>query len=218
MNKCKTCNIQHDGSFGSGIFCSRKCANTRKYSLETRDKISKSLRKSTESFIRYTKKCETCSIEFEIQNSSQHKKNKRFCCRTCARINNNKFRSISGGIKSAASQNRRSKNEIYFAELCYKMFSDIETNVPKFNGWDADIIINDIKTAILWNGKWHYEKITKQHSVEQVQNRDRIKINEIQKFGYKPYIIKDMGKYDKAFVENEFNKFIAGSDSQTPAS
>lgn len=37
-----------------------------------------------------------------------------------------------------------------------------------FNGWDADIIIEDLKIAILWNGKWHYEKITEKHSVSQV--------------------------------------------------
>ena len=79
-----------------------------------------------------------------------------------------------------------------------------------FNGWDADVIIEDIKTAILWNGKWHYVQLTEKHSVKQVQNRDSIKIEEIIKSGYTPYIIKDMGKYNPAFVEEEFNKFIAG--------
>ena len=77
-----------------------------------------------------------------------------------------------------------------------------------FNGWDADIILPKIKYAILWNGKWHYEQIKKQHSVEQVQNRDNIKINEIKKCGWVPYVIKDMGKYNKAFVNEQFNIFI----------
>jgi hypothetical protein len=27
--KCKRCDIDHDGSFGSGVFCSRACANSR---------------------------------------------------------------------------------------------------------------------------------------------------------------------------------------------
>ncbi len=40
-------------------------------------------------------------------------------------------------------------------------------------------------------------------------NRDKIKIKEIINCGYTPYIIKDMGKYDPKFVEEEFNKFIA---------
>jgi hypothetical protein len=59
----------------------------------------------------------------------------------------------------------------------------------------------------MWNGVWHYKKITEKHSVEQVQNRDRIKIKEIKKCGYEPYIIKDMGKYNPQFVEEEFEKF-----------
>jgi hypothetical protein len=80
-------------------------------------------------------------------------------------------------------------------------------NEPIFNGWDADVILPIQKIAILWNGKWHYEKITKKHSVEQVQNRDKIKLDEINHLGYDSYIIKDLGKFNKKFVENEFHKF-----------
>lgn len=118
---------------------------------------------------------------------------------------------ISNGAKKSVlvqSENRRSKNEKLFCKLCEEHFTNVENNKPIFNGWDADVIIHDIKVAILWNGKWHYEKITKKHSVEQVQNRDNIKIKEITNSGYIPYVIKDMGKYNKEFVENEFNKFL----------
>ena len=73
-----------------------------------------------------------------------------------------------------------------------------------FNGWDADVIIEDIKYAILWNGPWHYRKITEEHSVEQVQNRDKIKIHEIEQAGYTPYVIKDNGSYNPEFVEQQF--------------
>ena len=106
--------------------------------------------------------------------------------------------------------NRRSKNEKLFCELCEQHFTNVENNKPIFNGWDADIIVHDNKTAVLWNGKWHYEKLTEKHSVSQVQNRDRIKMTEITKFGYTPYVIKDMGKFDEEFVKSEFQKFIAG--------
>ena len=52
------------------------------------------------------------------------------------------------------------------------------------------------------------QKITKKHSVSQVQNRDEIKINEIINCGYTPYIIKDMGRYNPIFVNEEFEKFL----------
>jgi len=113
-----------------------------------------------------------------------------------------------GGRATRDLEIRRSKNEIYFADLCNKNFKDIKTNEAMFNGWDADIVIEDLKVAVMWNGVWHYKKITKNHSVKQVQNRDRLRIIEIEKMGYIPYIIKDMGKYNPLFVENQFNKFL----------
>lgn len=39
--KCNKCNIEHDGSFGSGKYCSRSCANSRIFSDDA--KLKKSL-------------------------------------------------------------------------------------------------------------------------------------------------------------------------------
>ena len=77
-----------------------------------------------------------------------------------------------------------------------------------FNGWDADIILVDFKLAILWNGPWHYKKVTKSHSLAQVQTRDLIKLNEIQKCGFTPYIIEDMSKASSDKVLKEFNLLL----------
>jgi len=77
-----------------------------------------------------------------------------------------------------------------------------------FNGWDADVIIEDLKIAILWNGIWHYKKVNIKHSLLQVQTRDKFKIEQIIKCGYTPYVIKDVGKHNANFVKEEFDKFI----------
>lgn len=66
----------------------------------------------------------------------------------------------------------------------------------------------DLKIAVLWNGIWHYKKVAKNHSVKQVQSRDGLKLKEIEKAGYASYIVKDMGKHDVKFVEEEFRKFL----------
>ena len=66
-------------------------------------------------------------------------------------------------------------------DLVKEKFPLTLSNVPMFNGWDADVIIPELKIAVLWNGNWHHKKITKKHSVLQVQNRDRIKIKEIER-------------------------------------
>jgi hypothetical protein len=44
--KCEKCGKEHDGSFGSGRFCSRKCANSRIRTLEIKEKISKGVKRS----------------------------------------------------------------------------------------------------------------------------------------------------------------------------
>ena len=66
----------------------------------------------------------------------------------------------AGGLKSSSNLNRRSKNEILFAEFLKRIISpeEIYFNENMFNGFDADIIIPSIKLAILWNGIWHLKK------------------------------------------------------------
>lgn len=192
ITKCKKCNkeIIHS-KHTKRVFCSKECNNHIKDN-------------SNERIITI---CKNCNNKFEHLKS----KKRIFCSQSCVTLYYNRTtdRCVRAGLKSCSVQkeNRRSKNEIYFAELCKKLFNNVTVNEQIFNGWDADVILNDQKIAVLWNGKWHYNKIKKDHSVKQVQNRDRIKINEIKKCGYSPYIIKDMGKFNKEFVEKEFEKF-----------
>jgi len=186
-------------------FCSRSCSNRRVHSTETKNKISLSLLSLQRKILKQPIECSVCKkLTF----------NKKVCSKICqgkllhlVHPNLASKAGILGGIISATRQNRRSKNEIYFAELCCQKFLDTKTNEPMFNGWDADVIIPSLKVAILWNGPWHYRKITAKHSLEQVQNRDAIKIREIIKAGFIPYIIRDNGKSSKLFVESQFKIF-----------
>ncbi|MCK9293269.1 hypothetical protein M0P25_04300 [archaeon] len=92
--------------------------------------------------------CKYCGKEF-----IPRRKTTQFCSRSCTTTYNN-YNGLGkkAGLASVKSQDKRSKNEIYFSELCEKYFHNIETNKQIFNGWDADIIIHDIKYAVLWNG------------------------------------------------------------------
>lgn len=153
--------------------------------------------------------CPVCNIEF---------KPKRFdiklCSRKCSQeySRREEYKEIAqkngskGGKVSATSQSRRSQNEIYFAEKCEAYFGkeNVTTNEPYFDGWDADVIIHKEKLAIAWNGRFHYKQLMKSQSLEQVQARDRVKTAVINKYGYRFYVIKDMGKYDRDFVDQEF--------------
>ena len=154
--------------------------------------------------------CPSCKKEFQPTRSSI-----KMCSMTCSiaftRTPEYRKNAIQNGSKggkvSATKQSKRSKNEIYYAELCQEYFT-ITTNEPFFDGWDADVIIHEQKIAVLWNGAWHYKQISKTQQLTQVQARDRVKTAIINKYGYTPYVIKDMGKYDKQFVEEQFAIFM----------
>jgi len=213
--KCKNCNKKDTvkySKYTSGEFCSKKCSksySTKNNRSEINKKISKTLIEKCSGHENVKINCETCKNEFKVE---WRRRERRFCSIGCASTYRNIVLGVGriAGLASAKSQseNKRSKNEIHFAEMCIDYFDKVLTNESIFNGWDADVIIEDIKVAVLWNGKWHYEKITESHSVKQVQNRDKIKIKEIKIKGYTPYVIKDMGKENKKFVKKEFKVFI----------
>lgn len=46
---CNTCNKEHDGTYGSGKYCCRKCANTRVRTNEVKQKISESVKQGIQS-------------------------------------------------------------------------------------------------------------------------------------------------------------------------
>ena len=186
----------------SVYFCSRSCANRRIHSEETKNKIRQTLTKpripkpiKPKKMVELT--CKECNNKFIVEFKDR---NRVVCSRKCS--------ATIAGKQSVIKQSRRSKNEAYFAELCKLKFDKVLTNEQIFNGWDADVILPTQKIAVLWNGIWHYKQIQKNNSLEQIQNRDKIKLQEIKSCGYTPYIIKDMGGYDKKFVENKFEEFI----------
>lgn len=209
QHRCECCGKIMTEYYGSGKFCSRECANSRKHSQETKEKIRNSIKNHSSKAYHnlkiqeYNKNPNKCSIcGKDIPYELRHRKT---CSEECLK------KSLSNAGKTSSSRViKRSKSEIEFCNLCEEYFGKDKVihNEPMFNGWDADIIIPELKIAILWNGPWHYRKVTKKHNLIQVQNRDKIKIKEIKSCGYIPYIIKDTGKYNKNKINKEFNKFI----------
>ena len=56
----------------------------------------------------------------------------------------------------------------------------------------ALIVIPSKHVAILWNGPWHYKEMPlSNHSLAQVQNRDRIKIHLFESMGWKVFVFED---------------------------
>lgn len=209
-NACKTFEKEKLFPRKNRYFCSIGCQNSNKRSDDFKERLRDKQNKihlasgtsTTNSCRIFFNKCVCCHNIFVAK-----KKEKKTCSANCLFIIRSANSKISGKI-SVAKRTLRSKNEILFANLCGWFFEKIETNKPIFNGWDADVIVHDLKIAVLWNGPWHYRKITQVHSLEQVQNRDKIKTMEIIKYGYLPYVIRDNGKHDELFVQDQFLNFI----------
>ena len=187
------------------FYCSRSCANTRTHSEETKKKISDSLHEYNHTEKKF---CLDCGAKLDRRTDSGY-------CKKCYhkhRVYSDETREklSKAGKKSAyvQQQTKRSKNEIGFCELCMNYFKNVRHNENMFNGWDADVILEDYKIAVLWNGPWHYKQISKTISLECIQNRDKIKVKEIKNCGYYPYIIKDLGKYNEKKITEEFDKFV----------
>ncbi len=90
MKSCENCGTEHDGTYGSGRFCSTKCSrgfSTKNKRLEINEKISKSLTKEP-----LIKVCEKCKKDFKAKRSS------RFCSRSC------KSKSLSAESRNKISE------------------------------------------------------------------------------------------------------------------
>lgn len=80
MKLCENCNSTHDGSYGSGRFCTNKCA--RGFSTkEKRKDINKSVSNKLKKHKIISKHCEHCAVMFEY---SSGEKNRKFCSIKCS--------------------------------------------------------------------------------------------------------------------------------------
>lgn len=147
--------------------------------------------------------CVDCKGKFTSIKKNWHQKKKY--CPKCLFERKSKHGTEQGKRQTS---NMRSANEIAFAKLCKEKFDSVLENAKLFDGWDADVVLTDQKVAVLWNGPWHYKQIKSRHNLQKVQNRDAIKIKEIEKAGYKAYVIRDDGSSNTRFVKSEFDKFV----------
>jgi hypothetical protein len=215
---CQICNVEFTTKNKVQIFCSLKCSSSRmkkdgsdyeyftKYSdmaKKNADKrnLNKTLLKNS------IRQCLYCNKGYTPKKNIQ-----KYCSRICSSIDLS-FKIKTGIIKT--NSNNRGKGEIYLSELCINYFGndDILCNEKIFkdkNGglWDADIVIKSLKTAILYDGIFHHKQVKKNHKLKQIQSRDKIKRTIIIENGYKFYTINDLDKFNKNFVEDQFNLFI----------
>lgn len=74
---CEHCGKEHDGSFGSGRFCCKPCANTRSHSEEAKLKCSATLKLTYAKIEQEGRTCENCGAIYHSKDIA------RKCCFNC---------------------------------------------------------------------------------------------------------------------------------------
>ncbi|MFA6198876.1 MAG: hypothetical protein WC679_00505 [Bacteroidales bacterium] len=197
-NKCQQCSVNLSYKQRNNKFCSNTCSaqHINKNRVENGYYITNEHKLKTSNTLKNKPKILKTNIQFltckfchklYIYTKMNKDVSLSFCSKNCFHIHRSNI------AKNTASKTiKRSKQEIELYNLCKNHFTNVTNNTQFFNGWDADILIHDINLAILWNGPWHYQEMKGlQHSLKQVQNRDNIKINEIQKLGWNYIIFED---------------------------
>ena len=192
MKVCPKCNITHQKS---GKFCSPSCANSRgprteEFKNAVRAKLAgvPTGKKGITLVDRIEKQCLHCNgIFLTTEKELNYRKNM-----TCGNKECIKAACREAGKRSASNRKTRSADEVKLYEYCVSEFPKSESNLIIADGWDADIVIPDHKIAILWNGPWHYKDMKmKNHSLAQVQTRDKIKTKLFESLGWTVIVYED---------------------------
>lgn len=224
---CEKCGKLHNGTFGSGRFCSRSCANKHKHSKETINRIKNSVRKTYKNKLSDhklsddldTRICVICNKEFKIK----HKYTRQTCSTKCKGILITKIKKqhgtlkVSGGYRQNA--NRRyggfykgmwcdSRWELAFLIYCL----DNKINIIKCNEYFEYILNNkthryypDFKINNVYyeiKGRWRQNLNNKLNSVRAKGFEIKLVVKEDMKpyleYCYKKYKIKNLEVlYDK---------------------
>lgn len=216
---CENCENKHDGTYGSGRFCSNKCArgfSTKNKRQEINQKVSFFLRKNKSEYL-YTRNCITCSKEFTTK-----KENKKYCCVKCAqkKIYTDEEKKRKSDIQKKLvsegrhvgwqTRNKRSYAELFFENVLINnnINFSVEFKINKRNlgfnnasNYFLDFYLHDYNIDLEIDGK--------QHEQPERKKNDNIRDEALTKYGITVYRIKWKNpKYNENYIKNEINKFL----------
>lgn len=216
--KCESCDVEHDGKYGSGRFCSSKCArgfSTKNNREEINKKVSEKMRgrgAGIESSI-----CPNCQLQFE----DRIKKNRKFCSKRCARMYNGnteqtkeKLRKIMlEKVKNGTHigwKSRKGKQpsypERFFMDVLENSKIKYEHELP-CGKYFIDLAIKEKMIALEIDGKQHQYTDRKEKDLEKdkylVDNGwkvYRIQWKSINNLGGKIYIKEQIDSFLKFYI------------------
>ena len=158
MKRCIKCNKEHDGTFGSGKYCSVKCANSRTFSEESKKKKSEANKNQTPWNVGIkwgstTSKCLHCGEDI-VHWKSTPKKYHAEC-----------WLKVSGGHRKGSGVGKSGWYKGYWCDSSYELawiIYQLEHNKPFER--------NKVRYEYNWNGK------IKEYIPDFIQNGEVIEI------------------------------------------
>lgn len=153
---CEICDkpsYKHKGNYekNKNHFCSLKCANI----YQKRNKLV------------FT--CKTCKEEFKWSKSRISQANPTYCSTEC-RYKDKDFMQQCSLKGNLAQINKKGLNRLELAggEILQKLGINHETQVPMFSKFVVDVLIEDKKLVIQWDGEyWHTKEKRKKLDMSQ---------------------------------------------------
>lgn len=129
IKKCENikCENTHDGSFGSGRFCNRNCANSRSWDKKDKLKKSKSAKSSKKVLnankLRVQTKieniCKFCGDKFNVPQSNSHR---QYCSRQCYLDDPNSHKGKGlGGYRKGSGRGKSGWYKGYWCDSTYEL-------------------------------------------------------------------------------------------------
>ena len=122
-HQCETCGAVMTTFYGSGRFCSKTCANTRKHSNDTRQKISASVKTSFDSnapglYYEHPKQCIVCGATIPYERRKSNLCGSRECLHK--RISDGS-KGRSGGVRPGAGYGKHGCYKGYYCDSTYEL-------------------------------------------------------------------------------------------------
>lgn len=156
---CIRCNKEHDGTFGSGKFCSRKCANSRTWTKEDKEKKQKSI--NDRLFSEGIKWC-----DYGCRQHAKFRLNAgKYCCsehyNSCKAVRNKNSlglkQSYVDGIKKVIFDDdmRRTSSD----SKRKRLLKEFEENIVDILSYGSNVKNDTIKKYLVKLEIWKYECI-----------------------------------------------------------
>lgn len=210
--KCENCNNEHNGTYGSGRFCSNKCArgfSTKEKRKQINEKVSNTLKGTGNGPVKLI--CKSCKKEFEVEWNLRNLR--KYCSPICSKSCPEVRKKISdtmkqlfkdGVLKGWSSRNKldASYPEKFFMKVLNNNHIKYEREL-KIGKYFIDFALKEKMIALEIDGSQHLE--------EERANSDRRKDIFLKKKGWDVYRIpwKSINtKAGKKYIKEEIEKFL----------